>query len=286
MSQEEKRKVEWSFSFEELGNRFNEMLGSLAGDAEVKRETFTVARDNTQAAKVKLNLSIGKTTISALPAGHVNLLEADLVYVGEVRLDVGGDIHKRTIHLHQPWSGKQDLGKPFREALRAVSNRDDLRWDIRLNPDVILELVIDGGLGTIHIDLSGLRVSFIELDAGVGSLNLTLPHQDDPIYVELDGGVGHTSITIPTSIAGQIAIDSGVGSTEIFVSRDAAIRLKSEGGIGGLHLPDSWNQTEKGEDFIVKSGVWETSGFDLAARKLVINHEGGIGGLKIHHRSE
>lgn len=285
MSHEEKRKVEWSFSFEELGNRFNEMLGSLAGDAEVKHETFTVARDNAKAARVKLNLSLGKVTIHALPAGHPNLMEAELAYVGEVRLDVSGDAQKRTIHLHQPWSGHRDLGKPFREALRAVSNRDDLRWEIRLSADVVLELDIDGGLGATDINLSGLRLSSIELDAGVGSLNLTLPDQEEPIHVELDGGVGHTRIDIPAALQAEIKLDSGVGATELYVPQDAAVRLKTDGGIGGLHLPSTWHQVEKGEDFIVKSGVWETAGFSLATRKITIYHDGGVGGLTISHLS-
>jgi len=61
----------------------------------------------------------------------------------------------------------------------------------------------------------------------------------------------------------------------------AAVRIKGDSGLGGIHVPSHFMRVKKGDDFISQSGVWETEGFAVAARQIIIHYSGGIGGLKV-----
>lgn len=280
MSEEEKsRKVEWSFSFEDLGNRFRDMFGSFAGDEEVKTTTFSAPLENATGAVVKLGGALGRITVHALEnADH--LIDAEMVHVGDMIHEVSGDAVK-TVIIRQK-TNYSDIAKPMKEAFRAFSNRDDLRWDIGLSPRIPLEIEVDSGVGLTTLDLTGMMLKRLEVDGGVGGITVTLPAQQEAYNVDVESGVGQTRITIPDGAQLRLSVDGGVGATDITIPANAAVRVKSDGSLGGLHLPANFERVQKGDDFISKSGVWQTAGFDLAERKIMIDFDGGVGRLSIH----
>ncbi|MBZ0287305.1 MAG: hypothetical protein K8I30_06805, partial [Anaerolineae bacterium] len=68
----------------------------------------------------------------------------------------------------------------------------------------------------------------------------------------------------------------------ISTASDAAVRIMAKTGIGDLDIPPRFKRVSGGEDdFIGKSGVWETPGFNESARQLTIDFDGGIGQLRL-----
>ncbi|MCB9451086.1 MAG: hypothetical protein H6672_06580 [Anaerolineaceae bacterium] len=278
-SQDKKRTTEWSFSFEQLGESISQWVGSLkGGEVEVQVDHFTAPVDGATSARVELNMAIGKVTVDAL-SGSDNLMEAEVGHVGEMEFTVSGDEEKRVkLGQKQPKGG---IRLPFKEAINAIGSRDDLLWTVGLSPNVPMRLKINAGLGASSLDLSELQITDLDVDAGVGEVQLTLPAMGESYKAEVDSGVGSIRITIPENAALKLDIDGGVGSTTVSIPHNAAVRIKADSGLGGIHLPDHFMRVKKGDDFVTKSGVWETEGFAVAARQIVIHYDGGIGGLKV-----
>jgi len=275
---EEGRQVEWTFDFAKLGESFSNMMNSLAGEEEVHESTFVVPLAGAESARVKVGFSIGKAFVQATEAGSANLFEAHLKHVGEIEFSEEGDATK-SITLKQ--QEKPELSAaPFQRGLRALASREELEWNVSLATGVPLSLDINGGVGPTHMDLTGLTLRKVDADTGVGTLTLVLPEQSEAIDVDVDGGVGQTKIFIPNNANVTMDIDAGVGATEITVPPNAALQIKASGGLGSVSVPKSVQRMDKPE-FMEMGGVWQSPGFDLAERKIIITYDGGVGQLTV-----
>src|SRR5215475_7630551 len=91
---------EWSFSFENLGEKIDEFVKSVGASSaeDIKTETFTEPVGSAADAQIELDLSVGETTVKA--GTPETLIDATLVHLGEVNFSVTGDAHK-VVHLSQ-----------------------------------------------------------------------------------------------------------------------------------------------------------------------------------------
>lgn len=270
------REVEWSFDFANLGESFKKLLDSLAGEEEVQTSHLHVPKSGINRADIAINFSVGSGALRVL-AGGDNLLEATLVHVGEIDLTNTGD-STRHIELKQKMK-PSSFAAPIRQGLRALVNRTELKWDIALAPDVPTFLKIDGGVGPVTVDLTGMTLSGLDVDNSVGSLHLTLPATDAGYTTKVDGGVGEVVIQVPSGASGRLDIDGGVGAIEVIVAADAAVRLEAETGIGSIQVPAELVRVDEHGDFTHRT--WQTPGFDLAGSRLIIKYDGGVGQLRV-----
>ncbi len=281
MTEEQKSKqvVEWSFSFDKVGESVNRALGKITGDEQLKHDVFTAPVAGTNAARIRFELPVGTAVVKALESGSDKLIEADLHYTGEIEFSVTGEAEK-TVKLaqknpHDPVTGH------IREAISKFTNRDDLRWDVRLSPNIPLDLDIEGGVGPSTLDLSGLRLSGVTVEGGVGETHLTLPATDSSYSVNVEGGVGGSRVMIAEGAALRLKIEGGIGGVTIILPESTAARVAVKGGLGGTNLPSRFRQVKDNSDFLSKSGVWETQGFALATHQVLIDFDGGVGGLTV-----
>lgn len=277
MSDDKNYKTEWSFSFEKIGDSINKMVGSIkVSDEEVKTAHYSEPLGNTASATIRLAFSVGEVVVKTIDEPD-KLFEADLKYVGEIEYSVSGE-EEKTIRLGQK---RGDIVRPMKDALGWISNREDLRWEIGINPHVPVRLDIDGGVGATRLDLSGLHLTNLDIDGGVGETNVSLPATGTSYDVDIDSGVGGINVKIAEGAALKLDISGGVGGVNIQLPESAAASLRVTTGLGGVSIPARFARVKGGSDFISKSGVWETSGFALAQQQIVISYHGGVGGFKI-----
>jgi hypothetical protein len=276
---EKKYTTEWSFSFDQIGESLNRLLGSLGvSDEEVKKAEYAEPVGEALSAKIKLGAVVGQITVSAL-ADSDNLFKAEVAYVGDINFAVKGETEK-TIELGQKMR-RVSVGGQIKKVLNQFANRDDLYWKVGINPNVPVKLELDGSVGVARLELSGLRLTELELDGGVGETHLILPATGARYAAKIEGGVGASHITIPEGASLNLKIEGGVGGIEVHVPESAAVRIEAEGGLGGVAVPPHFTRTRGSSDFIGASGVWETAGFNLADKQIYIHFEGGVGGLKV-----
>ncbi|MBZ0284374.1 MAG: hypothetical protein K8L97_26785 [Anaerolineae bacterium] len=278
--QKPKREVEWSFSFENISESINQQLRKvgIAMDEEVKTGQFKTPLDDAAEAHIDLILSVGTAKVNALVDSE-NLLDADLTYTGEIEFETAGTTQKR-VKLGQKHA-EHSISWPIKDAIGKLVNRTELRWNVGISPKIPLSLDIDGGVGESTLDLTGIQLKRISLNNGVGETRLTLPATGEHYKAEVDVGVGSTRVTLLKDATLDLKIKAGVGSVTIQLPTHAAVRIKVESGIGGVSLPAHFKQTKSGNDFISKSGTWETEGYALSSQQINIRFDGGIGGLKV-----
>ncbi len=297
---EEKEKrytVEWSFSFEKLGEQISDFFKSV-GDKDhedIKTGHFSEPLGEATSARVRVDFSVGESTVTALNTSE-NLIEADLTYVGEIELHATGD-QEKVVHLGQA-AGAAEW---FRSALGWFGSGQRLRWDVALTPKIPLNLDLHGGAGRSNLDLSALQVTGLNVSSGAGEFTVNLP--SGTYNARYSGGVGRSSLTVPSgadvdlnvsSGAGEVnleidegaavnaRISGGVGQCNIQVPSGAAVRLEARTGLGSIKAgPQFARISASGGDFWDKGGVWQTANFEGAERKIVIRFDGGVGELNI-----
>jgi hypothetical protein len=244
----------------------------LAPDLNVEQSTYSADVDGAESAAITLNLAVGETTISALEDSSA-LIDAELNHVGDIDFRVEGDREKQ-VYLGQADTVSIDWPlAPF-----FPGNEDmQLWWRVGLNPDVPLSLDIDGGVGTATIDLSALEVTAVNINNGVGEVDLTLPASPTRYVADLDGGVGEFDITIAPDADVELVINGGVGGFTIDVPDNAAVRVEADTGLGSVRIPNDYRQIS-GDD---EDGVWESDSYAASETKITIQFAGGIGDLVI-----
>lgn len=250
------------------------LLFGKTGSATVKHERFSEPVDGAESARVKLNLAVGEHNVTSTTTPDT-LIDADLTYVGEVAFAVSGE-QEKMVSLSQSPAFTVEWLNPA----NWFNHNQKLHWDIGLSPDVPIDLDVHGGVGAARLDLSNLSLTHVEVGGGVGEIDLTLPARGDyDGYLKI--GVGEFRITVPSGASADLRIKGGVGECTVNVPPDAAVRLDARTGIGDISVPLRMTRVSGGGDGISKSGVWETSDFASAERKIVIDFDGGVGELRV-----
>ena len=231
------------------------LVANIAEEQEVFQESFNEPLEDTERATLDLEIKAGELRVGALNDSQ-DLLDASISYTGELEFSVQGETNKQ-MRLHQTSGDSGLLG-----ALNILNIADDeeLLWRVDLNPDVLFELEVDGGVGLVDLSLGDFSLAGLTIDVGVGEVNVTLPLPDESYLVEIDGGIGDVEIILP---------------------EDAAVRVEAQIGIGEISVPASLNRLDDDSSPVGVDGVWKTNDFGEADQSITIIFDGGIGKLTI-----
>jgi len=192
-------------------------------------------------AELHLNLAMGAGDLKVGTGTH-KLAQAYLAYnvaewKPEVRYDPQGA--RGNLTLRQPGHHRSNLG--------AVKNE----WDLRLSQDVPLYLTVNFGAGQAELDLGSLALRDVQVQGGVGKLDMDL--RGDPKHdynVHIHGGVGEATVRLPSS---------------------AGVYAEASGGIGSIETP---NLRRAG-------GHWVNDAYEQAKVRIHVTVEGGVGSIKL-----
>lgn len=295
-----KYETEWSFSFADLGESIRSSLGSLGigEDTEVKTASYVEPLEGASEARVQLDPTVGEVSLIALSDSD-RLFEADVTYVGTLKFEAEREGRKARLRLWQPRN--DDVLKPVKDVLGSFGQRDNLRWDMRLSPDIPLDLNINSGVTNSDFDLHNLQVTKLHVNSGTGNTDLQLPTMGARYPVQINNGAGKLMVDVPDGAAVDLSINSGAGSTEIHSGDHASLTAKIKGGVGKcvLHIPAEAPvrliaRTGLGEvrvpahipavrvdQFVATSGTWQTADFAEGEVGIDIVYEGGVGAFSI-----
>ncbi len=223
-------------------------LTELAQSPAVRIRHIEYPLGNVESAEVAIDWTSMPCHLGALRDSS-NLIEGDIAYRGELIFDVNVRNDQADVMLDSHFSGPWFWPSGF-------SNRENHRWDVKLSPDVSLDLTLDVGSGSCDLDLSDLQVSDLFLDVGSGSVDLALP-DDSTFEAGIEGGSGSLVITLPEGVGAQVVLESGSGSFR----PDERFRLV---------------RGERDDD-----GVWETDDFDTAEHTIELRIDQGSGSVRI-----
>lgn len=248
-------------------------LMGFVPNVDVLTERFSEPIGSATSAQIELGLSVGLTNITALSDSNM-LFDAEISHAGKMDFSVSGEKEKEIRLAQLPVSFTSDwLDWP---------EEKELRWDIGLTPDIPLHLKLEGGVGKSTLDFSELQLADLEIEVGVGGMEINLPATGESYEVQLNGSVGESRISIEEGAEITLDIQGGVGNVFIDIPDGAAVRLEGETGVGNINVPSSFRQTRSNDENIVgESGTWESEGFSSADRQIIITFEGGVGNLTL-----
>lgn len=247
-----------------------------ASSADVKTASYSEPLGDTTAAQIIISPSVAETVIQPLTASNV-LFEANLRYLGEVEYSAEGGSEK-VIEIKQP---NQPVNVSFWD-FGVFHSEQDLRWNIGLNPNVPLALDVNGGVSNARLDLAELDITRLNVNTGVGSIDLSLPATGSLYNVTLNGGTGSINVTVEAGAAVDFDIRGGVGSVTIDVPDDAAVRVDASTGVGGIDIPARFERISGDEDkFVGDEGMWQTANYENAESRITIHYDGGVGSFVI-----
>jgi hypothetical protein len=244
----------------------------FAPSAEIKHAEFSEPLGTAETATIVIGSSVGHVSLSALETS-TNLFEADLDYVGEVTFVVDGTTDK-TVRLDAEAEG-------FDTGILDAIDEDELQWTLGVSPEVPVTLEFSSGVGEFTLDLTGLTITGVSLNGGVGQTDLLLPAQDGSYSVRVNGGVGRLLVTIADGAEVDLRIDGGVGEIVIDVPADAGVEVNADLGVGNINVPADYVLLSGGTQPIASSGVWESPNFAEAEYRIAIDFDGGVGNLVI-----
>ena len=89
------------------------------------------------------------------------------------------------------------------------SRRGGNRGAVLLNPRYTWHIKLHGGTWNNELDLSGLRVSGVELDSGAGNVAITLPAPQGIVPVKVNSGLVGVALHRPAGTAAEAIVKSG-----------------------------------------------------------------------------
>ena len=202
----------------------------------VRHETRVIDRDNADQVRVDVRMSAGNLRISP---GDDKLLRADFDYnvpswKPEVRYDAGD------LRISQADSaGHSHLGDTRSE------------WDLRLNPDVPLDIRVQFGAGEARMNVGHLSLRDVAVEMGVGKMDMDLRGEPEHSYtVSIHGGVGEATVRLPAGVGVDAHLEGGIGEihapgfhreggryiNDEYAHSKYTIHLDVQGGIGAIHL--------------------------------------------------
>ncbi len=267
----ERRKVEWSLDFENMRVRAGQFVSDMMGETiKAKEARLQEKLAGAESGRIEIAFAVGRASISALDAASPNLFEAKLKTIGDYDYKVSG-ASERVISLRQKTDFPRDLTV-------MAGNAEELYWDIALAQSLPLRLKLTAGLGEADFDLSQLRIADIQLQTGVGKVNLKLPAET--LAAEVRGGVGLTEVEIPAGASGNLDITGGVGEVRVGISADTAACLEAKAGLGAIEMPEGFVPvTDSGENWARRA--WQTVDYATTTRQLSITLVGGVGRCSI-----
>lgn len=206
----------------------------------VKTETRSIERGNAEMVKVDVKMSVGELRMDG---GSSKLMDATFDYnvpflKPVVRYDSTG--FRGRLEIEQSGEREIRLGGDIKNT-----------WDLRLNNDTPLDIILHMGAGESKLNFGRLDLRRVEVHMGVGELDLDLRGSPRKDYdVEIRGGVGEATIRVPRD-AGVIAhAKGGIGEISVrdlkkdgsawvndsYGKSKVTVRLDIKGGIGQINL--------------------------------------------------
>jgi hypothetical protein len=196
--------------------------------------------DDSEVVHVDLRMGAGDLRVTD---GAAKLVRADFAYTipswkPEVKSSRAGK--QTTVTIEQP--GKNHT---------ATLGNTKYSWDEQLNKKVPVDFALNFGAGQARLDLGSLQLRGVELNMGVGQLD-----------VDLRGTPKHSY---------NVGIHGGIGEATVHLSADAGIYAEAHGGIGGIKVRGLQKE----------DGHWVSPTYDRAENKIRIEIQGGIGQINV-----
>ena len=203
----------------------------------IRPETnFSEPLDDIEQAAISLTPGVGFLKLDDLAETGIiiegSLPESEFIVV-EKSLQAGGSSASYQLALQ---SGTGPV---------SFTGGDLLSWDLSLTREIPLDVNLDMGVGTVESSLAQLELTGLQVNHGVGFLDLTLPRTGD-FSGKISGGIGQVTLRVPEGLAVKITTDTGI----VFVQASGSWEREAE-----TYATPGFNNAPSQVDLTVDQGI-------------------------------
>jgi hypothetical protein len=205
----------------------------------LQHESTSIDLDKSELVRVQVRMGAG---VLKIRGGSPKLMEGDFAYnvaswKPEVHYDRGS--FRGQLTIEQPSHGHGAHNMRY-------------EWDLRFNDDVPLDMSVEFGAGEGNLELGSLTLRSLNVQMGVGKLDVDLRGTPKNDYaVNIHGGVGEANVRLPASVGVIAEATGGIGGISArgltkhgnrYVNdayekgAKVNVRVDVRGGIGAINL--------------------------------------------------
>lgn len=205
---------------------------------KMREEAILVEKDKVKALEVDIDLGVGEMNVSS---GAKEWVEGNAEYnIKKLAPQVDYDVHGDTGEVEIKHKGSTKLG------LSNIKNT----WAIQLNDSIPMDLTVETGASLVNLDLQGLQLEKLDIEAGVGDLTVNLGGDWKKSFTTtIETGVGQTTVILPSKVGVKLTTEKGIGSSKVeglmskgngvyvneaYDKADVVLEVNSELGIGEI----------------------------------------------------
>jgi hypothetical protein len=126
-------------------------------------------------------------------------------------------------------------------------------WDLGLTTQIPLDIRYSQGAGNTDLDLSGLQISALKVDMGVGQ----------------------TTVRLPATGNFDVGIDGAIGQIVVVVPEGMAVRIQSNTALANLSVPGGYERSER---------VYTSPGYESAENRANLTVGMAIGNVSVRKK--
>ena len=224
-------------------------LGRI-GSGAWQTEPISLAVDGVQTADVDIQIGPPGANLYALEDSR-NLIEGQVTYTDELLFETSQSGDRATVRV-EPRNTERWFFFPGRwRNLGEVA-----QWQLGLNPSVETALSLSATAGSSRLDLRGLALSDLAVNASAGDVKLFLPEGN--YDAELAMNATSAEITLPESGRHTIELNVNAGAVTLYLPTSMAARVEVDRALGTFDAADARFRQVSGDE--AGEGVWETAG--------------------------
>lgn len=207
------------------------------GGGPTIQEHKAIEMDRSESTRLDLKIGAGELKVGG---GAAKKLEADFAYTEALKPTLDSRTSGGTSEITISQAGG---GLSF--------GNNTSRWDLRLNDRVPVEVVAKLGAGQADMTLGSLNLRGLNMDIGVGEVNVDLRGTPRQSY--------------------DVRINGGVGEAKVFLPRTVGITANAKGGIGEVNVQGLEKRGER----------WINPGHENDPVQITLDARGGVGEIRI-----
>ncbi len=234
------------------------VVPALAGDMEKMEKT--IEHGDADLVNVNIDMSVGDLNIHG---GSAALLEGVFQFNHP-------ELKPVITYTEDGDTGELKIKHGSRKSkFKRVKNA----WDLKFSNETRLNFNIDTGVGDVIMNMGDLNADRVDMDLGVGDVNLTFSGSPTVTDLNVDAGTGDIEIDLTGEWRKNLnaSIDAGVGDITVKVPSDVGVRVKADTGVGSI----------KADGFMIKGKSYVNTAYETAEIKLNIDVDAGVGSIKL-----
>jgi hypothetical protein len=211
--------------------------GSQQQVGKMQSESNSVALENAKSARTQLKMGAGELNITG---GADQLMEGEFSYnVADWKPKVSYDVTDQKGELIVKQRSAEGAG---------LSGDARNEWNLRLNDEVPIDLVVQMGAGESDLDLDSLSLTGLDLQMGAGKTTVDLTGDYAKSFdASIQGGVGEATVLLPSEVGVKAKAEGGLGK----------INAKGLKKVDGTYVNDAYGESDVNLSVDVKGGVGE-----------------------------